>query len=170
MSINVFIMARLNLLIISNGKKNYYICDKHFLSGHIKIGGFSHLLATDEVSTLYLRTPEKNSPSKQDAGQMDLCGTDEMTDEMDGNISLTTKRFRASLDYISIDNENVIKFPENGNNENAIQLPKNGNNEKVIQLPKNGNNENVIQFLKNINNGNAIPFLKNGSNGKEGME
>uniref|UniRef100_A0A1A9V6K9 THAP-type domain-containing protein n=1 Tax=Glossina austeni TaxID=7395 RepID=A0A1A9V6K9_GLOAU len=36
---------------VSNDKKNYYICDKHFLQQYIKYTGRNIVLATDAVAT-----------------------------------------------------------------------------------------------------------------------
>ncbi|KAI9585958.1 hypothetical protein GQX74_001805 [Glossina fuscipes] len=112
----------LTILNASNDKKNYYICDKHFLQQYIKHTARNTVLAIDAVPTLHLDTYKKNSPLKSKV---------EVMEQDDNNIASTSKSLGKTLDYnspnISENTENTIQFPEEGNHQNAIQSPEEGN-------------------------------------------
>uniref|UniRef100_A0A1A9VHU8 THAP-type domain-containing protein n=1 Tax=Glossina austeni TaxID=7395 RepID=A0A1A9VHU8_GLOAU len=121
----------LTILNASNDKKNYYICDKHFLPQYIKHTARNTVLAIDAVPTLHLDTYKKNSPLKKQVEGME---------QDDDNIPSTSKSLGKTLDYNSLNiSENPIQFPEEGNDQNSIQSPKEGDNQNLIEFPKDEN-------------------------------
>uniref|UniRef100_A0A1B0A5X5 THAP-type domain-containing protein n=1 Tax=Glossina pallidipes TaxID=7398 RepID=A0A1B0A5X5_GLOPL len=137
----------LTILNASNDKKNYYICDKHFLQQYIKHTARNTVLAIDAVPTLHLDTYKKNSPLKKQVKEMV---------QDDDNIPSTSKSLGETVDYNSLNmSENPIQFPEEGNHQNSIQSPKEGNNQNLIEFPKD---ENTI--VENVSNEDELLLLQ----------